>query len=132
MQIDHVAIVVQDLDEALQFYGQSLGLTVAERLELPEEGVEIAFLPLGDAEIELLRPLEAQNSIGRYLTKRGEGIHHLCLRVADIEATVAQLEEAGARLAGSIRQRENGTRYVFVHPKSTHGVLLELYQPPEA
>ena len=132
MLIDHVAIVVQDLDEALQFYGQALGLTVVERQELPQEGVEIAFLPLGDAEIELLRPLDPQNSIGRYLTKRGEGIHHLCLRVEDIEAAVAQLQERGARLAGGIRQRENGTRYVFIHPKSTHGVLLELYQPPEA
>ena len=128
MEIDHVALVVRDLDEALEFYRDALGLTVSARREVPEEGVEIAFLPMGPSEIELLRPLDPENSIGRFLEKRGEGIHHLCARVDDIEAAVARLEAAGARMATEIRSHADGTRYAFVHPKSTRGVLLELYQ----
>ncbi len=128
MKIDHVAIAVKDLDAALDFYRDALGLEVAERREVPAEGVEIAFLPMGESEIELLRPLDEGNSIGRFIAKRGEGIHHLCLRVDDIEAAVARLEAAGARMATEIRQHPDGTRYAFVHPKSSHGVLIELYQ----
>ena len=128
MKIDHVAIAVKDLDAALDFYRDALGLEVAERREVPAEGVEIAFLPMGESEIELLRPLDEGNSIGRFIAKRGEGIHHLCLRVDDIEAAVARLEAAGARMATEIRQHPDGTRYAFIHPKSSHGVLIELYQ----
>ncbi len=128
MKIDHVAIAVHDLDAALDFYRDALGLEVAERREVPAEGVEIAFLPLGESEIELLRPLEADNSIGRFLAKRGEGIHHICLRVDDIEAAVERLVAAGGRMATEIRSHANGTRYAFVHPKSSHGVLIELYE----
>lgn len=128
MHIDHVAIVVNDLDEALAFYRDALGLAVTERREVAEEGVEIAFLPMGESELELLRPLDPGNTIGRFLEKRGEGIHHLCVRVEDIEAAVAQLTAAGAAMATEIRSHANGTRYAFVHPKSAHGVLMELYQ----
>ncbi len=128
MKIDHVAIAVHDLDAALDFYRDALGLEVAERREVPAEGVEIAFLPLGESEIELLRPLEADNSIGRFLAKRGEGIHHICLRVDDIEAAVERLVAAGGRMATEIRSHASGTRYAFVHPKSSHGVLIELYE----
>ncbi len=128
MKIDHVAIAVKDLDAALDFYRDALGLEVADRREVPAEGVEIAFLPMGESEIELLRPLDEGNSIGRFIAKRGEGIHHICLRVDDIEAAVARLEAAGARMATEIRQHPDGTRYAFVHPKSSHGVLIELYQ----
>ncbi len=128
MKIDHVAIAVHDLDAALDFYRDALGLEVAERREVPAEGVEIAFLPLGESEIELLRPLEADNSIGRFLAKRGEGIHHICLRVDDIDAAVERLVAAGGRMATEIRSHANGTRYAFVHPKSSHGVLIELYE----
>ena len=128
MKIDHVAIAVHDLDAALDFYRDALGLEAAGRREVPAEGVEIAFLPLGESEIELLRPLEADNSIGRFLAKRGEGIHHICLRVDDIEAAVERLVAAGGRMATEIRRHANGTRYAFVHPKSSHGVLIELYE----
>ncbi len=128
MKIDHVAIAVKDLDAALDFYRDALGLEVADRREVHAEGVEIAFLPMGESEIELLRPLDEGNSIGRFIAKRGEGIHHICLRVDDIEAAVARLEAAGARMATEIRQHPDGTRYAFVHPKSSHGVLIELYQ----
>ena len=130
MHIHHIAIAVKDLDATLQFYRDALGIDVAGRHEVPAEGVEVAFLPLGESEIELLRPLDPENSIGRFIEKRGEGIHHLCVQVEDIAATVAQLKTQGAQLTGDIRSHPDGTQYVFVHPKSTHGVLLELYQKP--
>lgn len=131
MHIHHIAMAVNDLDEALAFYRDALGVAVAERREVPDEGVEIAFLPLGEAEIELLRPLDPENSIGRFLEKRGEGVHHVCLQVDDIEAAAERLVAQGARLISEVKQHPDGTRYVFVHPKSAHGVLLELYQVSE-
>ena len=131
MHIHHIAIAVQDLDETLKFYRDALGVEVTERHEVPTEGVEIAFLPLGAAKIELLSPLTEESNMARFIQKRGEGIHHLCLKVTDIEAKIAQLKENGARMATEIRSHPDGTRYAFIHPKSAHGVLLELYQQPE-
>ncbi len=130
MHVHHIAIAVKDLDEALQFYRDSLGVAVTERREVPAEGVEIAFLHLGETEIELIRPLEMENSIGRFVERRGEGIHHLCLQVEDIEGAVARIESTGGRMATEIREHPDGTRYAFVHPKSARGVLMELYQSP--
>lgn len=132
MKIHHIAIAVKDLDAALEFYRDALGAEVGERRDVPNEGVEIAFLPMGDSEIELLEPLDAEGSIARFLENRGEGIHHICLQVPDIEAAVARLEESGGRMATEVRAHPDGTYYAFVHPKSAHGVLIELYQPPAA
>ncbi|MBE9471179.1 MAG: methylmalonyl-CoA epimerase [Chloroflexi bacterium] len=128
----HIAIAVRDLDAALEFYRETLGLEVTERREVPEEGVEIAFLPAGEGEIELLRPLDEEGGVARFLDKRGEGLHHVCLAVEDIEAAMERLRAAGARLMSeSPRAGAHGTRYVFIHPKSAHGVLLELYEVAE-
>ena len=130
--IHHIAIVVRDMDAALEFYSETLGLEVIERREVLEEGVEIAFLPAGGGEIELLRPLSDEGGVARFLDKRGEGLHHVCLAVEDIEAAMERLRAAGARLMSeSPRVGARGTRYVFVHPKSAHGVLLELYEVAE-
>ena len=127
--IHHIAIAVHDLDTALAFYRDALGLEMTERREVPEEGVEIAFLPSGDGEIELLRPLDESSGVARFLEKRGEGLHHICLQVADIDVAVERLRAAGARLlSDGPRVDVHGTRYIFVHPKSAHGVLLELYE----
>ena len=129
--IHHIAIAVHDLEAALAFYRDALGLEVTERREVPEEGVEIAFLPAGEGEIELLRPLNEASGVAQFLEKRGEGLHHICLAVQDIEAAMARLRAAGARLLSEKpRVNVHGTRYVFVHPKSAHGVLLELYEVP--
>lgn len=131
--IHHIAIAVHDLEAALAFYRDGLGLEVTQRREVPEEGVEIAFLPAGEGEIELLRPLGPETSVARFLEKRGEGLHHICLRVDDITAAMERLRVAGATLLSEEpRVGADGTRYVFVHPKSAHGVLLELYEKPEA
>ncbi len=127
--IHHIAIAVNDLEAALAFYRDALGLEVSERREVPEEGVEIAFLPAGEGEIELLRPLGPDSSVARFLEKRGEGLHHICLRVENITAAMERLRAAGATLLSEEpRVGADGTRYVFIHPKSAHGVLLELYE----
>jgi len=130
--IHHVAVVVRDLDQALAFYRDTLGLEVADRRRVEGEGVEIAFLPTGEAEIELLEPLTEEGGVARFLEQRGEGLHHLCLEIDDIEAAMDRLDAAGARVLSEEPQvSADGTRYVFVHPKSTHGVLIELYQVPD-
>ncbi len=129
--IHHVAIAVHDLDAALAFYRDALGLEMTERRRVPEESVEIAFLSAGEGEIELLHPLDEESSVARFLEKRGEGLHHVCLAVEDIQAAMERLREAGARLLREEpRVNEHGARYVFAHPRSTHGVLLELYELP--
>jgi methylmalonyl-CoA/ethylmalonyl-CoA epimerase len=128
MKLHHVAIAVQDLDDALDFYQNALGAKVKERRKVPDEGVEIAFLSMGESELELLEPLDPENAIGRFLSKRGEGIHHLCLLVDNLDEAVATMAGQGVQMATEIREHPDGTRYVFIHPKSAHGVLLELYE----
>lgn len=129
--LNHIAIVVEDLESALGFWRDALGLPLQKTENNPGEGVDIAFLPLGDSEIELLRPLDGESGIGKYLAKRGQGMHHVCVEVDDIEAAIARLVEHGVEMINDTpRVREEGTRYAFVHPKSASGVLVELYQKP--
>lgn len=127
--VHHIAIAVHDMDAAMDFYGDTLGLKVAARRDEPSEGVEIAFLTAGQSMVELLSPLSPGNSIGRFLEKRGEGLHHICLTVSDLDMTISQLRARGAQILSEEPQvNADGARYVFVHPKSAHGVLLELYE----
>jgi len=131
--IHHVAIVVDDMEHALSFYRDALGLEVKERRRVEKEGVEIVFLPTGDHEIELVRPLGDEGGIARFLRKRGPGIHHICLGVLDIEGAMARLRSAGAEMLSEEPQiGTDGTRYAFVHPQSAQGVLLELYETSES
>lgn len=130
-RVNHVAIVVEDLDAALSFWRDALGLPLAKTEENPGENVDIAFLPVGDSEIELLKPTDPDSGIGKYLAKKGQGIHHLCVEVDDIEATMQRLTEHGFELINETpRVRPDGTRYAFVHPKSAFGVMVELYEVP--
>jgi methylmalonyl-CoA epimerase len=130
--IHHIAIVVRDLDTALAFYRDALGLEMTERREEPAESVEIAFLPTSEGEIELLRPLDEESGVARFLETHGEGLHHVCLAVEDVVAAMERLREGGAQLLSEEPLvNEHGTRYVFIHPKSSHGVLLELYEMTE-
>lgn len=127
--IDHIAVVVRDLDKALTFYRDALGLDMIERREVDEEQVEVASLSLGGASIELVQPLSAGSGVARFLEKRGEGLHHVCLEVDDIGAAMEQLRDVGGNLiTEKPRVGTDGRQYVFVHPKSAHGVLLELYE----
>jgi methylmalonyl-CoA/ethylmalonyl-CoA epimerase len=130
-RIDHVAIVVENLDAALGFWRDAMGIPLDKTEENPGEHVNIAFLPVGDSEIELLEPTDAGSGIGKYLAKKGQGMHHLCVEVDDIEAMIARLAGHGVEMINDTpRVREEGTRYAFVHPKSAGGVLVELYELP--
>jgi methylmalonyl-CoA epimerase len=133
-RIDHIAIVVQDLDAALKIYCDILGLSLARVEEVPAEGVKIAFLPLpeGHSEIELVQPTTEDTGIARYLAKRGEGMHHICLEVDDIQSAMTEMAAGGLQiLEEKPRLGNQGQKYVFIHPKTTHGVLIELYERPE-
>ncbi|NLF74361.1 MAG: methylmalonyl-CoA epimerase [Chloroflexi bacterium] len=131
-RINHVAIVVEDLDAALRFWRDALGLPLSKTEENPGENVDIAFLPLGESEIELLQPTDPDSGIGKYLAKKGQGMHHLCVEVDDIQAVIARLVGHGVEMINEApRVREEGTRYAFVHPKSAGGVLVELYELPK-
>ena len=125
--IDHLGIAVKSLDESVAFY-QALGLDVAHRETVPQEKVHVAMLPAGDSRIELLEPSAPDSPISKFLETRGPGLHHVALRVPDLDATVARLRAAGARLLNEPRPGAGGHTYVFVHPASTGGVLLELIQ----
>jgi methylmalonyl-CoA/ethylmalonyl-CoA epimerase len=131
-KINHVAIVVEDVDVALTFWRDALGLPLAHVERNEEEAVQIAFLPTGESEIELLAPITPESGVAKYLAKKGAGLHHLCMEVSDIEAVLAQLKEHQIELINDTpKSRPNGTKYAFVHPKSTGGVLLELYELAE-
>ena len=127
--INHIAIIVPDLEGAVAFWEGALGLKLARTESVPEEGVDVAFLPVGDSNVELLKPTVADTGVARFLEKRGPGIHHMCFEVDDIEATLAQLREHNVQLINEQPQEGHGGRkYAFVHPKSTGGGLVELYQ----
>lgn len=130
MKLDHIGIAVPSLEEGTKFY-EALGLVLEATEEVPEQGVRVAFLPVGDTRIELLEPTGPGSPIAKHLEKRGPGLHHLAVRVDDIRAAMDRLAAAGYRLLSDEPQPgAHGCRICFVHPKSTAGVLLELSQPP--
>ena len=131
--IDHVAIVVEDIEKALSVYRDALGLPLERLEEVPAEGVKVAFLPFpqGGGEIELVQPTRSDTGVAKYLAKRGEGIHHICVTVDNIEQAMRDMAAKGLQiLEDEPRVGSKGQKYVFIHPKSAHGVLIELYQKP--
>ena len=126
--IDHLGIAVRSLDQALKFYEEQLGLPVGMRETVAQERVNLAMLPLGEPRIELLEPTEPDSVIAKFIEKRGEGLHHVALKVPDLLNAVERLRSAGARILNEPRAGAGGHLYVFVHPASTGGVLLELIQ----
>lgn len=128
-KVDHVGIAVRSIEEARRFY-EALGLRVAGIEEVPAEGVRVAMIPCGETRIELLEPIRDDSPVASFLDKRGEGIHHLCLGSDDVTADDSALREAGYRvLRPGPTEGAGGSRVQFVHPKSAHGVLVELAQP---
>ena len=125
--LDHLGVAVESLAKAVDFYERTLGLSVSGYETISQEKTNVALLPLGGTRIELLEPTETDSPIGKFLAKRGAGLHHICLRVPDLRATVARLQERGVRLVNpEPAVGAGGHLYVFVHPESTGGVLLEL------
>ncbi|HEY3311421.1 MAG TPA: methylmalonyl-CoA epimerase [Anaerolineales bacterium] len=128
-QINHVAIVVEDIDDSLAFWHDALGIDLHELRDVPAEKSKVAFLPISGGEIELVQPTTSDSGIAKYLDKRGQGLHHICLEVDDIEAMLDQLKAKGVRLINEQpRTAADGKRYAFIHPESASGVLVELYQ----
>ena len=128
--IDHVGVAVEDLDRALALYERTFGMPLVHRETVTEQGVEAVLLDVGDGHVELLAPLGPDTVVGRFVAKRGEGLHHVAYRVEDIDATLERLKEAGVELIDAearvgIRQ----SRVAFLHPRSTGGVLTELVEP---
>jgi methylmalonyl-CoA epimerase len=128
LKINHIAIVVEDIDKALGIYRDTLGLPLDHIAEETVEQVRVAFLPAANGEIELIQPTTADSGVAKFLAKRGEGLHHICLEVENIEAAMQQMAAQGVEVLGQIRTNQRGEKYIFVHPKSAHGVLLELYE----
>ena len=127
--INHVAVVVEDMQKSLSFWRDALGIQLHELRDVPAEKSQVAFLPLAGAEVELVMPTSDDSGIAKYLAKRGQGMHHLCLEVDDILGMLAHLKQKGVRLINEEpRTAADGKKYAFIHPESTGGVLVELYQ----
>jgi len=129
LKVNHIAVVVEDVETALAFWRDALGLPLHHVEHNEGEAVNIAFLPVGESEIELIAPFTEDSGVAKYLAKKGAGLHHLCIEVDDIDSALAQIAAHGGELINpEPRIRPDGTRYAFIHPKSTGGVLLELYE----
>lgn len=129
--LDHVAIAVKDLDAAIALYRDALGLELAEVEEVPEQQVKTAIFGHGTGRVELISPTTEDSGVARWLAKRGDGLHHICIEVADIEQAMAALRAKGAPLIDETpKPGAGGAKVAFVHPKGAHGVLVELRQGP--
>ncbi|MDE0831025.1 MAG: methylmalonyl-CoA epimerase [Vicinamibacterales bacterium] len=127
--LDHIGIAVRDLDKALEFYRDALGLEIGEAEDVPSQQVRARFVPVGDASLELLEATGEQSAIARSIERRGPGLHHVTLRVDDIVAALAQLKTRGVRLVDEVpREGAGGSLVAFIHPSAAQGVLVELKQ----
>ncbi|MEN6435070.1 MAG: methylmalonyl-CoA epimerase [Anaerolineaceae bacterium] len=127
-KVNHVGIVVSDLEESLKFWRDILGLELNHVEDVPSQKSQVAFLPVGETEIELVVPTDETTGSGKFLKERGPGIHHLCFEVDDIEGMLSQLKDKGIRLINETPIALEGRKMAFIHPKSANGVLIELYQ----
>lgn len=133
-RIDHIAIVVRDIETSLHFYRDILGIYPSVIQDVPAEGVRIAFLPMGGpagAKIELVQPLDMTNGVGRFLEKHGEGQHHICLEVESIDAALAALQAESVPVLDAAPRVSVDGRAIFIHPKGAYGVLYELVEHEE-
>jgi methylmalonyl-CoA/ethylmalonyl-CoA epimerase len=132
VKIDHIGIAVKSLSDAIKVYESAMGLAVSGYDQVDEQGVRVAMLNIGESRIELLEPTGPESPVGKFLAKRGEGIHHIAVTVDNIETALERFRAAGACLIDDKPRRgAHNTRIAFIHPSSTHGVLLELVQHDE-
>jgi methylmalonyl-CoA/ethylmalonyl-CoA epimerase len=130
-RIAHIALAVDDLEGSLSFWRDALGLPLDGLESVPEQQATVAFLPAGDSEVELVKPTTDTSGVAKFLVKRGPGLHHICLEVDDLAQTLADLAAKGVRLIDTAPKVGAGGKLIaFVHPESTQGVLVELYQEP--
>jgi methylmalonyl-CoA/ethylmalonyl-CoA epimerase len=127
-KINHIAVAVNDIEASLKFWRDALGLELSHIEDVPSQKSMVAFLPAGEGEVELVKPTSDDTGVAKFLAEKGPGMHHLCLEVDDIEAKMAELKEKGVRLINETPQELPGRKMAFVHPKSTGGVLVELYE----
>ena len=130
MKLDHVAIAVDDLEEAVKAYCLALGTSDVKYETVESEGVRLAIFRLEDGRLELMQPLSDEGPVADYLRRRGPGIHHVALQTPDVDAEAGRMSSSGVRLIGGVRDGSEGTRIAFVHPRSLCGVLAELCSPP--
>ncbi len=131
--IDHVGVAVENIDQALKLYRDALGMPLVHRETVDEQGVDAALLDVGDGHVELLQPLGPDTAVGKFLARRGAGLHHVAYRVGDVEHALESFQAAGMRLIDERpRAGIRGSRVAFLHPSSTGGVLTEIVQPAEA
>ena len=129
-RIDHIGVAVEDLDAAITLYEQTYGMTLVHRETIAAQGVEAVLLDVGEGHVELLRPLSGDTPVGKFLQKRGPGLHHVAYQAEDIEATLDSLRQSGVALIDEEpRVGIQGKRVAFLHPRSTGGVLTELVEP---
>jgi methylmalonyl-CoA/ethylmalonyl-CoA epimerase len=127
-KINHVAIVVRDIEESLRFWRDQLGLKLDHVEDVPSQASMVAFIPVGEGEIELVQPTDMDTGLGKYLEKRGEGMHHLCIEVDDIDGMLDDLKAKGVQLIDEVARDLPGRRMAFIHPRAANGVLVELYE----
>jgi len=132
IRVNHIAVVARDFDTAVGFWRDVIGLPVTETEDNEAEAVKVAFLSIGNTDVELIAPTTEDSGVAKYLDKRGPGMHHLCIEVDDIDATMQEMAAKGVEMINEApRTRESGVRYAFTHPKSTGGVMIELYELPK-
>jgi methylmalonyl-CoA/ethylmalonyl-CoA epimerase len=129
MKIDHLGIAVRSISDSLGFYREALGLEVSGTERVDDQGVQVALLPVGESRIELLEPISGETAVGRFIAKRGEGLHHICYEVEDLDSKLKELRSRGARLLeGYPRRGAEGKMVAFLHPSAANGVLVELVE----
>jgi methylmalonyl-CoA/ethylmalonyl-CoA epimerase len=131
-RVDHIGVAVEDLDAAIALHEEAYGMAVAHREVVEEQGVEAVLLDVGENHVELLWPLNGETPVGRFLSKRGPGLHHVAYQVTDVQATLDTLRDRGLRLIDEApRTGIRGSRVAFLHPETSGGVLTEIVQPPK-
>ena len=131
MKIDHIAIAVNNVEDAAKIYKEALGVDAVEFETVESEGVKLAIIHLENGRIELMQPMNDQSPIKKFLDKKGQGLHHMALQTNNIEDEVERMEGCGIQFLGKIRPGSEGTKVIFVHPKSLSGVLAELCSHPK-
>jgi methylmalonyl-CoA/ethylmalonyl-CoA epimerase len=128
-KVHHVGVVVRDMEQAMRFYRDTLGLHVHKLETIPDQGVKAALLTLGDSEIELLQPVQPDTGVARYLDRKGEGLHHICFEVDDVERDLESLQARGTEMIDQVTRIGLAGRICFLHPNAMDGALIELCQP---